>query len=177
MRHCYFILTCLICTFFSCSSLKHAVQYENRLSLSKTNLNMLNGKFNAYPTSGDSSKADLYWDLFDVGYNPKHKPNFIEINNIGPNKLSIAYWDGDHLIKSKLFQGKIKDGYFVFKRRYLIIPAILANLYRNRKFRIGLLPNGNLMTDYDQISFATFYIILPSLEHKKYYGVEFERLK
>lgn len=176
MTHCNIILICLGCILFSCSTLKHAVENQDRIPFSKTNLNLLNGKFNVYPGLRDSTKEDLYWAVFDVGYNPKYKPNFIELKSIGTNKLSVTYWDGTQRVKSKIFKGKIKDGYFVFRRRYMIIPAIVVNLYRNRIFRIGLLPNGSLITDYDQFSLATFYIVLPALEHRKYYGVEFERL-
>jgi hypothetical protein len=142
-----------------------------------TNLADLNGKYNNKPMANrDSIKTDLYWNIFDRGYNPKDSISYFEIKALANNKLSVLYWDNNHIVKSKIFKGKIKGDYFVFRRRFLIIPLIGVNLLRNRKFRIGLLSNGNIITDYNQISVGSFYVILPFLERRKYYGVEFERI-
>jgi hypothetical protein len=161
----------------SCSSLKGTIDCQNRMSLSDSTLNLLAGKFKSssiYSTT--SPRAELPWNVFDRGYNPKTKFDFVEIKPVESNKLLISYWDSKNLIKSKVFEGKLKNDYFVFKRRYLIVPAILANLFRARSFRIGLLPNGNLITDYKQIGVGSFYVLLPYFDRKKEYGVEFEKL-
>src|SRR5690606_3952150 len=99
-----------------------------------------------------------------------------EIKLLSKNEVSVSYWDITTLIKSKVIKGRIQDGYFVCKRKYLIIPALIVNLYQNRIFRLGLLSNGNLITDYNQISFGSFYFIIPDWKFTKQFGVEFQRL-
>jgi len=161
----------------SCSSLKGTVDSENRISLSDSTLKRLAGKFKSSSTLPDTTlEANLAWDVFDWGYNPKTRFDYIEIKPVANNKLLIEYWDSTTLIKSKIFKGKFKNGYFIFKRKYLVIPAVLANLFRARSFRIGLLPNGNLITDYKQVSGGSFYVLLPYLNKNKEYAVEFEKL-
>jgi hypothetical protein len=177
MKSFYFILTFFSHLFFSCSTLKQAADCKDRIPLKETNLADLNGKYNnAQRPNKDSIKTDLYSDIFDRGYTPKDSINYFQIKALDNNKLSVSYWDKNQIIKFKIFKGKINEDYFVFRRRFLVIPAIGVNLFRNRKFRIGLLPNGNIITDYNQVSLGSFYVILPFLEKKKYYGVEFERI-
>jgi hypothetical protein len=161
----------------SCSSLKGTVDSENRIHLSDSTPQHLAGKFKTSSTlPATSYKADLAWDIFDWGYTPKTSFDYIEIRPAANNKLLIEYWDSTTLIKSKLFKGNFKNGYFIFKRKYLVIPAVLVNLFRARSFRIGLLPNGNLITDYKQVSGGSFYVLLPYFNKKKEYAVEFEKL-
>ena len=172
-----YISLLFVCVFISCSSLKHATNFTGKKDLSDTTLNRLTGKYKPYSiVPNTQNKADLSWNIFDVGYNPKTEQDFVEIKMISKNELSISYWDSTTLIKSKVFKGRIKDGYFVFKRKYLIIPALIVNLFRNRIFRIGVLSNGNLITDYNQISFGSFYFIIPDWKFTKQFGVEFQRL-
>jgi hypothetical protein len=161
----------------SCSSLKGTVDCENRVSLSDSTLMLLAGKYKPSSASPKTSlKAVLPGNIFDRGYNPKTSFDYVEIIPVESKKLLIKYWDSTVLIKSKVFKGKFKNGYFIFKRRYLIIPAILANLFRARSFRIGLLPNGNLITDYKQVGGGSFYVLLPYFDKQKEYAVEFEKL-
>lgn len=166
-----------LCFLTSCSSLRRAPDCTSRIELNDTTLNRLTGKYKPYSVVPDTQiKTSLSWNIFDAGYNSETIHDFVEIEVHGKNELSISYWDSTTLIKSKVFKGKIKNDYFVFKRKYLIIPAVIVNLFRNRAFRIGLLPNGNLISDYRQISFGSFYVILPDWRFMKEFGVEFQRL-
>jgi hypothetical protein len=161
----------------SCSSLKGTVDCQNRIILSDSTVKLLAGKFKPVATLPKSSTtAGLPWEIFDRGFNPKTNSDYVLIKPIAGNKLLISYWDSTNLIKSKIFKGKLKNGYFVFKRRYLIIPAVLVNLFRARSFRIGLLPNGNLITDYKQIGGGSFYVLIPYFDKRKEYAAEFEKL-
>ncbi|MBV4357466.1 hypothetical protein [Pinibacter aurantiacus] len=169
-----FLLQALL--LFSCASLTKTIDNENRILITRDNLKDLNGRFKNYSKIGkDSAKGDLYGNIFDFGYNPKDSINFFEFKAVASNKLLVTYWDKNQIIKQKTFTGKFDKGYFVFKRKYLVIPVIMVNLFRNRVFRIGLLKNGNLITDYQQISFGTFYVFLPFYDKHKRYNVEFEK--
>ena len=166
-----------VCVLTSCSSLRRAKLCTSRIELNDTTLNRLAGKYKPYSVVPNTQiKTSISWNIFDVGYNPKTKHDYVEIEILSKNKLSISYWDSTTLMKSRVFNGKIKNGYFVFKRKYLIIPALFVNLFRNRIFRIGLLLNDNLITDYNQISFGSFFFIIPNGSSTNEFGVEFQRL-
>lgn len=55
----------------------------------------------------------------------------------------------------------------MLKGSHLFAPFIVINLYKNRLFRIGLLQNGNLITDYSEIAFGTAMSICPLHEKIK----------
>ncbi|MDH7462972.1 hypothetical protein QEG73_16875 [Chitinophagaceae bacterium 26-R-25] len=170
------LFLCQTLLLFSCACLTKTVDNENRIPISSANLNDLNGTFKNNSRIGkDSIKGVLYSDIFDFGYNPKDSINFFEFKAVASNKLLVTYWDNNQIKKQKTFTGKFDNGYFVFKRKYLVIPAVMVNLYRNRKFRVGLLKNGNLITDYKQISLGSFYVILPYFDKHKEYNIEFEK--
>jgi len=178
MRYFFLLLTFISLIIFSCSSLRNANDNQNKINLVDTNIISLAGRYEVSVKDTFREKnASLTWDIFDRGYNPKSNHDFIEIEIQSSRQIKVSYWDSLTLIKSKAFKGRLKNGYFNFKRRYLIAPTIVINLYRNRVLRIGLLPNKNLITDYHQISLGTFYLILPYLERKKEYAVEFKRIE
>lgn len=168
----------LLLAFTSCSTFRHAKDSGSKINLHDTTLHQLSGRFresSIVPSS--QAKASLSWDIFDRGINHETQHDYIEIKTLNHRSISVSYWDSTSVLKSKVFKGKIKNGYFVFRRRYLVLPFVVANLFRNRVFRIGLLPNGNVITDYNQVSFGSFYVILPFADNKRQLNVEFERIK
>ena len=178
MRHFFLLQIFGLLILSSCAGLRNANDNQNKINLVDTNIISLAGRYevSAKDTLREK-KASLSWNIFDKGYNPKSNHYFIEIEIQSSRQIKVSYWDSVTLIKSKVFKGRLKKGYFNFKRRYLIIPAIVTNLYRNRAFRIGLLPDKSLITDYNQVSLGTFYVILPYLDRKKEYAVEFKRIE
>jgi len=170
----FFILS--IC--FSCSSLKLCVQNEDKIELSQSNINLLNGKFaNDSFLNKDSIQGSLYWNFFDRGHNSKDSVEYIKLEVLNTKKIKVSYFDGDTIVRSKVLKGKIRNGYFEFHKKYLIIPALYVNVFRNRSFRISILTNGNLITDYNQVSFGTGFFIIPFYENVKEFNVEFMGLK
>lgn len=114
------------CFFFSCSGLKQAADRKDRVPLKEINLADLNGRYNNDQSlNKDSIKTDLYWNIFDRGYPSKDSLSYFEIKSFDNNKLSVSYWDKNQIVKSKIFKGKIKKDYFVFRRRFLFIPMIV----------------------------------------------------
>ena len=169
----WFLLT-LLC---SCASLRKADNHAGRLPLSDSNLLKINGRYaHSAAIPGAEQKAGLSWNIFDHGYNPGTQHDFIEIQMLTPNSVRVSYIDSTTVLKSKVFKAGIRNDYLVFKRKHLLLPFVFANVYRNRMFRIGLLPNGNIITDYKQLSVGSFYVILPFLETNKQFGVEFQKI-
>lgn len=176
---------------FSCSCLKKGVVNDsNEIILTESNLTLLDGKYKrkSISLSEDSIPVgDLYWDFYGNSYshifgnndglNIKSDMDFFELKVIDKNKISVLYLNGNDTIKNEIAKGKIKNGYFEFKRRYLFLTIIFTNLYRDSKFRIKLSKNKDLITDYREISWGTFYIIIPFYDNKKEYNVIFKRIE
>lgn len=73
-------------------------------------------------------------------------------------------------------KGKIKNGYFEMKRRVFFIPTIYLNVFRTTKFRIGILENDNLTTDYNQIAWGTGFVIIPFFDKEKEPDFEYKKI-
>lgn len=172
------ILFILITSLSSCSTFRKSVNNKNSIKLTVENRKLINGKYAVKSLlNKDSIQGDLYGNIFDRGYNKKNAVKFIELKVIEDQKILVNLYDGDSIVRSKIFKGKYKKGYFQFKRRWLVIPGIFLNIYRNRMFRIGLLENGNIITDHNQISLGTGFFIIPFYEYKKVMNIEFKRLE
>jgi len=151
----------------SCSCLKTNYNSSNSIVLTESNITLLEGKYERFSTQQGNNAGDLYWTFFDRGYNSRGNTEFFELIVINKNKLKVLYVDEYEVIKDKVMKGRIKNGYFEFKRKYLFIPGIFVNLYRDSKFRIRLTKDNNLLADYKQISFGTSYVIIPFYENEK----------
>jgi hypothetical protein len=172
------LLFILIISLSSCSTLKKANINERIINLSLENRELIDGKYNVNSLNSQNGiEGDLYWNIFDKGYNKLDTIEFIEFRTIDDRQILVNHYDGETIVKSKIFKGKYKNGYFQFKRKWLVIPGIFVNLYRNRIFRIGVLTNGNIITDYNQISFGTVVFIWPFFERKQKFNFEFKKIK
>ena len=165
------------CTIFlsSCSCLKTTVDNNNGITLTESNLTLLNGKYERLSAQSNDNSGDLYWTFFDRGH--CMGSGFFELKVINKNKISVSYIEGNDTIKSKNKKGKIKNGYFEFRRKYFFIPGIFVNLYRDSKFRIKPSNDNDLLTDYKQISFGTSMFIIPFYEKLKENNMIFKQIE
>ena len=162
----------------SCSTLKKCTKNQDIIKLTNSNFNLLTGKYiDESWRKKDSTSCSLSWDIFDKGLSGIDSLKYTEIKVISSSEIIVQFYDGHSISRSKVFKGYIKDGYFVLKRKFLVIPAIIFNVFRNRSFRIGLLRNNNIITDYHQITFGTDYVFLPIYSIQKDYNIEFIRIK
>ena len=170
----------------SCSSLKNNNYNPNRVMLNNSNFKLIEGK---YKINSIDNKGSFGLDSYLLGNNLSYllkryefdsrsdSSHYVKFKFVDEKTLNVSYTENSGILKTKKIKGKLKDGYFELKRSSLLIPAILANLYRNRKFRIGLLDNGNLTTDYNEISFGTAIVIIPFWWNETDLDVEFERIQ
>jgi len=170
----------------SCSSLKNCIDNPDRIVLDNSNYKLIEGK---YSIKSIDDKGSFGLDSYILGNNLSYlfkrydkdnrseSSHYVEFEFVDEKTLNVTYIENSGTLKTKKIKGKLKNGYFEFKRNHLIIPIILANLFRNRQFRIGLLNNGNLITDFNEISFGTFIVIIPFFENSKDFDVEFERIE
>lgn len=166
----------------SCSSLRKSINNENRVMLNDSNFKLIEGKYRI--TSVDNKGSfDLTGFIFSGGYKlfksysiVQDSLAYVQFEVLDKKTLKMHYSTNDSNTKTTEIKGKLKDGYFVLKQSHVFLPFIFTNMYRNRQFRIGLLDNGNLITDHNQISLGTVYVIIPFYDNDKSFDVEFERL-
>ena len=168
----------------SCSSLRKSVNNENRIVLNETNFKLIEGKYNPNSVDGKGSSG-LISSIFSGGYKmlrflnyvPESCNNYVEIKVLNSKTLSLSYTTNKNSIKTTKLKGKLKNGYFVLKQSHVFLPFIITNIYQNRQFRIGLLNNGNLITDFNEITLGTAYVVIPVHDNDKSFDVEFERIR
>ena len=171
----------------SCSSLRKKADNSDHIILTETNLTLLDGRYErkSVQLNKDSAHGDLYWNLFantysfgnEKGLNLKGDTNFVQLKVINEKRILVSHINGNEILTSKIMKGKIKDGYFEFRRIYLFIPMVFVNVYRDSKFRVGLLEDNNLTADFKQISFGTSFVIFPFHEKIEQENKIFKRIK
>ena len=168
----------LISIFTSCASLKSDKFVDGQIELTKQNLTSINGKYTRNPVNqSEKWKGDLFWNFYTRGFNVgADSLCAVELNIIDERRLNVTIMKNDSIIKSKVLKGKIKNGYFEMKRRVFFIPTIYLNVFRTTKFRIGLLENNNLTTDYKQVSWGTGFVIIPFINNEKEPDFEYKKL-
>ena len=176
MKPLNFLLLITILT--SCATLKSDKYVDGQIELTKENLNLLNGKYSRNPVNqSEKWKGDLFWNFYTRGYNVgADSLCAIKLKVIDEKHLDVTIMKNDSIIKSKVLKGKIKNGYFEMKRRVFFIPTIYLNVFRTTKFRIGLLENENLTTDYKQIAWGTGFVIIPFFDKEKDPDFEYGKL-
>ena len=166
----------------SCSSLRKSVNNKDRVVLNHSNFKLINGKYSVKAIDNKGS-----FDLTSCFFNNNYKYIFsdyscsdslcsVQLEVLDEKTLNISYVTEKSTIKKRKVNGKLKDGYFLLKQSHLFLPLIFTNLYRNRQFRIGLLNNGNLITDHNMISLGSVLVIVPFYLNEKNFDVEFERM-
>jgi len=172
----YFLL--LISIFTSCATLKSDKYVNGQIELTKENLNLLNGKYTRNPINqSEKWKGDLFWNFYTRGYNVgADSICAVELKIVDEKHLNVTLLKNDSIVKSKTLKGKIKDGYFEMRQRKFIVPAVFLNIFRTTKFRIGLLENKNLTTDYKQIAWGTGFVIIPFFDKEREPDFEYKKI-
>lgn len=157
----------------SCSTLKKAKLSPDEVSLNHNNLFLINGTYKRYANKDSSREKDIFWDFDITGYNKGDRVNLFVIND---RHIKVTLLDSLDTIKTKNFKGKIKDGHFVFKRKVIVYPLIIANVYKDTKMRIGILANGNLAIDNVNLTYGHI-TIFPLIDKGKIYESEHQRIE
>ena len=173
---------------FSCSCLKKVENNSNGTVLTESNLTLLDGWYER--KSKDYLRGDLCWIFFSSSYSHlfdhncyefKGEFDFFELKVINKNKILVSHIhmmnDTLSFLSSKIMKGKIKDGYFEYRRTHLFLPVILTNVYRDSKIRIKLSNDENLLMDFKQITFGTGFFIIPFYERETENDMIFRRIE
>ena len=119
----------------------------------------------------------MFWNFYTRGYNVgADSLCAVKLKVIDDQHLGVTLVKNDSIIKSKVLNGKIRNGYFEMNRRLFFVPTLYLNIFRTTKFRIGLLEGGNLTTDYKQIAIGTGFLIIPFHEVEKELDFEYKKI-
>ena len=162
-----------------CATLKSDKLVDGQIELTKENLNLLIGNYSRKPVNQPEKwKGDLFWDFTTRGYNiGADSLCSVKIKVVNEKSLNITLMKNDSILKSKVVKGKLKNGYFEMKRRVFFIPTIYLNVFRTTKFRLGLLDNQSITTDYKQITWGTGFVIIPFFDKEEEPNFEYRKLK
>lgn len=174
---CFFLVMC------SCATLKNAPTVANRVELTTDNLHLINGTYQNNTTNTPYT-SEFFWGSFfrkkesvvAYGKDSKEKPPFfITLKAINKKRINATVTVNDSVLKIIKIRGRIKNGYFEQNRKMYVIPIAIFNVAYASKFRIGLLSNSNVTTDFKKVEAGTVYFFQPfnnsgdsyNLEHKK----------
>jgi hypothetical protein len=181
----YSLLICSLNLLFSCASFEENITNTNRVKLTRDNISLLDGNYlnntakKVLPLDyfwGSNYKMKEYNTVYNLVYE-KDYPYQITLKTISDRKIHVNVYVDGNILKSFVIKGKIKDGYFEQNRKMFVIPAFMINVYHSSKFRIGLLNNGNLITDFKKYEFGTAYLIAPFNKSENITNLEHNRIK
>ncbi len=180
--HKIILYLCIILLNYSCATLKGSEIVNNKVELTKENLNLINGNYKInekeYPSYLNYFLGSFFTNKESIlVYKIKKKTDvkplfFMTLSVLNKNKIKAELKINDSILKTYTIKGKIKNGYFEQNRKGYILPALLFNEYHSYKFRIGLLNNGNIMTDSKKVNFGTVYFFSPFNDSGSNYNVK-----
>jgi len=133
----------------SCSPFKKFEKNSSRIKLNETNLKSLNGKYSLI--SVDSSYRFLDWTLFaksPFGFeNIPTSSDYVSFQVLNKKEIKVAVFENGNMIRSKSLKGKIKNDYFVFRKKRVLLFWLILNGVRIQKTRIAIHKNGDLILD------------------------------
>ncbi len=161
--------------FISCASFRDFENNENLNTLTKENLELLNG---SYANTRRIPPINDYEDIFSDN---RRKQEVIGeyyslVTVIDHKKIKVDVCKGDTIKNTFKLRGSIKKGYFELRRKYFFLPAILVTGYSSSKFRIGILKDSTLVTDSKNISFGLVYFVYPYGEVSERVNIEHKRI-
>ena len=169
---------------FSCSSFKTVEDNKERIFLTKENIKLIDGiylnntevkVFSMDYFWGKNYKNKEYESVYKLVYEQK-MPYLIKLKTLNEKQIQITIYVDNKVLKSYVLKGKLKNGYFEQSRKIYIIPMIIFNMYHNSKFRIGKLKNDNVITDYNEKSYA-HYVLEFKDNSKNIVNIEHIKLK
>lgn len=169
---------CILFTVSACATLKTSPISEHRIKLSEDSLALLNGTYSRTSlTKFNTATGDLFWNFYTRGYAIESDSLYaVTIEVLDATHINVSLFENDRMLRSKTLRGKLKNGYFEMRLRKFILPAVYLNCCRSTKFRIGLQENMHLITDYEQISWGTGFVLIPFYNKETAFNIEYERI-
>ena len=163
----------------SCATFKKNEFANEQRKLTKENLHLLNGTYkNSSLTKTDSLRDNLFFSgTGRIPYNFEETEFYsIKLEVINDKRVQVNILKNNEALTSYKIKGKLKNGYFEGRRKYFFVPTIYLNVFRTRKFRIGILENDNLITDFKEIAFGTGFVIIPFYDKTLESNFEYKKL-
>ncbi|TDX87292.1 hypothetical protein [Epilithonimonas xixisoli] len=161
----YITLLCSLFLLCSCATFPKTEVLANHVALSPENLSAING---TYITDSTAIKHqnEILWGKSSVVTAETYKtftenPVYATLKVVDSKTINVQIHTQNQTLKTYQIKGKIKNGYFVQRPKFYAIPAIFINAWYSGRFRLGLLENQNVSTQYATKDFGTVYFAYP----------------
>ncbi len=164
-------------TLMSCVTLQQSTLKKQKVELTKSDLNQLNGDYELLPTDNSTYRLPLVLVYnkccgYDTVSDEKDRVSLQVLTN---NRIRVMIISDNKIVKKKILRGKMKDGYFECNSSYLSPFWVVVNAYTRQKIRIGLLADGSLVVDAARETWG-FLVFMPFTGHRdKVNNLEFPR--
>ncbi|WCM42684.1 hypothetical protein MG290_03120 [Flavobacterium sp. CBA20B-1] len=173
----FLTLLCSLLLLASCATFHKVENPTNHVALTPENLSALNGTY-LTDTLAIMYHNDILWGKTSF-FNPemhqtvKNKPLYATLKVVNSKKINVRLHTDDSLtLKTYDIKGKIKNGYFLQRQKFVVVPAIFINKWYSGRFRLGLLSNQNVSTQYHTKDFGTVYFFAPYNNSEKPKAIE-----
>jgi len=157
-------------------SLKPIDQNDEMLSMSPSDLNVIDGDYEIF--SVDTSSKTLEYLLTTYHFYGSHQlpkeSDRINIEAIDEKHLKVRVYNNGSIIKTAILKGNISENYFKFSRRSFVFYLFLNSIEKQHN-RIGIYKNGDLKIDAAN-RFCFLYTIIPCCcTNSQVYNLRFKR--
>lgn len=144
-------LIVIVALFSSCSSLKKIQPNENQPIRNFEELELINGVYSLdrnQPCLGSGLNGAFEFKADFDCINKPDSTHFMRLTALNEKQILAELYQGNQFLEKKILKGKFSKNYFTLDTS-LKFPVfyVVFNIYRSRKTRIGILPNGNLTVD------------------------------
>lgn len=137
-------------------------KHDNKVAITKDNLKILNGYYiNISDTQGRYQSSNLWNDINHMSfkepiYDAKGGVMLLVLNE---KRINVTLILGDSLRDSRILKGKIKDGYFVTRKKFLLIGIpLLLYVEKSLKMQLALTSDSNLLVDSKAGAYAAVFM-------------------
>ena len=103
--------------------------------------------------------------------------DYLTLKVLSEKKIEVSVFQDDQLIRTKILKGKIKDNYFVFRKRRVLLFWLVINGIRIQKSRIGVLKNGNLILDNSGGGILLLVLLPINAASDEFHNLEFKKIE
>jgi len=161
----YITLLCSLFLLCSCATFHKTKIPANHVALSPESLSDINGTY-VTDTIAILYHNEILWGKSIIKTPETYKafkenPMYATLKAINSKKINVQLHTDSLTLKTYDIKGRIKNGYFVQNPKFYAIPAIYINAWFSGRFRLGLLNNQNISTQYVTKDFGTVYFAYP----------------
>ncbi|MBS1777828.1 MAG: hypothetical protein JST70_00795 [Bacteroidetes bacterium] len=153
-------------------------KHDNMIAITKDNLKSLNGH---YSNISDTQDRHFEPNLWNVINHMRFKKQIsgargeIKLQVLNDKRINVTLLLSDSLQYNHILKGKVKEGYFVTRKKFLFIGIpLFLNIEKSLKMQFALTSEGNLLVDSKAGLYAAILIAAGQASHS---NTQYKRIK